>query len=135
MVSISIADELSGSARKLYESIDKLVIRKGILIEDPSIWELHILGKIIKADAKTIEDYGVFRKQFIQTFDVPAPLLSRDEWWAITMALSDEKNGRKIVVENEEESEKVCIARQLLEILQKLPISEDDVDALSGKSF
>lgn len=123
-------DKLGGSALKLYNSIEKIIVKKGVLAKDPKIWEFHISGKVIKIDAQNVEDYGFFRKQYIQMFDEPATYLKKDDWLDLFNALSENK---KEIDDNEEESEDVCIARQLLEVIQKIPVSEDKEDAFNNK--
>ena len=43
---------------KLADSIEKVVIREGMVSSDPVIWDIHISGKVLKIDSERIEDYS-----------------------------------------------------------------------------
>ncbi|MEN6290439.1 MAG: hypothetical protein ABFD07_00280 [Methanobacterium sp.] len=123
-------DDLSSTGNKLYNAIEKVEINRGILEEDPIVWEIHISGKNLKIDAEKLESQGAFRVQFLRAFNRPAPKVSSKEWEIIIELLAEEKSE---IIENEEESENVYIAEQIFECIKRIPISEDEADALNGR--
>jgi len=119
---------------KLYNMIEKVVIVKGAIPSDPTIWEFHILGHVLKVDAEDLENMSTFRKQYLKAFDRPAPKIKASRWTDILDALANDDDK----VEHRqapEESGNVFIARQLFETLCEKDISEDPEDAISGLSF
>ncbi len=124
-------DDFSGSAAKLYNSIDKVVIKRGLLEDDPIDWELHIMGQALKIPAEKLEMPGYFRAQFIRAFNYPAPKVKTDEWGAIVALLAMEKSE---VITEVEESDNVYFARVIFDLIKKIPITEDDEEsALLGR--
>jgi len=122
-------EELSPD-QKLYDMIDKVVIVKGTIPSDPTIWEFHILGQILKVDTENLENMNPFRKQFLKVFDRPAPKIKLSRWPSILEALAEEKAE---CIQAPEESKNVFIARQIFEIVCSLEISDDAEDAESGR--
>jgi len=123
-----VLEELSGSAARLYKSIEEVIIKEGVLEDDPIIWEIHILGATLKIEAEKLEHQGVFRTQYLRKFRMPAPRVKTEEWHSIIELLATEKAS---VQEELEESEKVNAARQVFEEICRLPVSEDKEVALS----
>ena len=124
-------DDFSGSAAKLYNSIDKVVIRRGLLKDDPVDWEMHIMGQTLTIPAEKLEMSGYFRAQFIRTFNYPAPKVKTDEWEVIVALLAREKSE---VITEVEESDNVYFARVIFDLIKKIPITEDDEEsALLGR--
>jgi hypothetical protein len=123
-------DELSPDM-KLYNMIDKVVIVKGTIPSDPTIWEFYILGKVLKVDAENLENMKPFRQQYLKAFDRPAPKIKAPRWPDILDTLATDEDN----VEHRqapEESSNVFIARQLFEIVCEKEISDDPDDAISG---
>jgi len=115
--------------QKLYDMIDKVVIVKGAIPSDPTIWEFHILGQVLKVDTENLESMKPFRQQFLKVFDRPAPKIKISRWPSILEALAEDKAER---VQAPEESNHVFIARQLFEIVCSREISDDADEAVSG---
>lgn len=119
---------------KLYNMIEKVVIVKGAIPSDSTIWEFHILGHVLKVDAEDLENMSTFRKQYLKAFDRPAPKIKASRWPDILDALATDEDK----VERQqapEESSNVFIARQLFEIICEKDISDDPEEAISGLSF
>jgi hypothetical protein len=119
-------------ADKLYDMIDKVVIVKGAILSDPTIWEFHIQGKVLKVDTENLENMSSFRKQFLKAFDRPAPKISSVQWPNILEELAEDKAE---YIQATEETGNVFIARQMFEIICELEISDDPEDAISGMSL
>jgi hypothetical protein len=81
-------------AEKLFNMIDKIVIVKGRLSTDPTIWEFHIMGKVLKIEASNLENINVFRSQYIKVFDKPAPMIKPVAWINLLANLTDEENNK-----------------------------------------
>jgi len=113
---------------KLYDMIDKVMIVKGTIPSDPTIWEFHINDKILKVDTESLESMRTFRQQFLKVFDRPAPKVKLTRWPSILEALAEEAE----YAHAPEESENVFIARQIFEIVCDREISDDAEDAVSG---
>ncbi len=128
---MAFKEELS-PAEKLYTMIDKVVIVKGIIPTDPTVWEFYIFDKIIKVDAETLVTPRVFCKQFLKTFDRPAPNIIQSKWIDLLEALSEEKAEYR---QEQEESGSVFIARAVFEIICNREITEDAEDAISQESL
>ena len=124
-------EELS-PAEKLFRQIDKVVIVEGRLSTDPTIWEFHIAGKVLKIEACDLEDVKNFRNQYIKVFDRPAPLIKKASWINLLANLTDEENNKIEHQEAIEESSDEFIARQVFEIICEKEISEDPEDAENG---
>lgn len=123
-------DDFSGNAIKLYNSVERVRIVRGVLEDDPITWELYIMGQALKIPAERLESQGVFRSQYIRAFNYPAPKIKSDEWKVIISALAQEK----VEIATEiEESDSVYIARQMFEEIKKIPIDEDEDTASIGK--
>lgn len=129
-------EELS-PAEKLYTLIEKVVIVKGRLSTDPTIWEFHISGEILKIEADVLENPAAFRRQYLSIFDRPAPLIKTNSWINLLDNLADEENNKVERREAPEESNNEFIARQIFEIIcdKERDISNDPEEALSGYSF
>jgi hypothetical protein len=128
MVDDSIA--FGGNAARLYNTIEKVVIVRGILDDDPIIWEIHLNNAVLKIPAEKLESQAVFRAQYIRAFNYPAPKVKGEEWDAIVELLAAEKAE---VVKNAEESDTVYIAQQVFEEIQKMPIDDDEINAAQGR--
>lgn len=131
MASVDV-DEMSGAAAKIYKSIDKVVITRGVLDDDPIIWELHIFGKVLKIEAENLENQRAFRVKYLRAFNRPAPKLQTKDWETIVEVLADDKD-KTTVIEQVEESENVYIARQVFENIRKMPIDTDIDCAITGR--
>ena len=119
-----------GNAARLYNTIEKVVIVRGILDEDPIVWEIHLNGAVLKIPAEKLETQAVFRAQYIRTFNYPAPKVKMDEWDAIVELLASEKAE---IAKDEEESNGIYIAKQIFEEIKKMPIDDDEDTAAIGK--
>lgn len=124
---MAFKEELS-PAEKLYTMIEKVVVVKGVISTDPTVWEFHIIDKIIKVDAEDLVSPRVFGKQFLKTFDRPAPKISPSTWTDLLEALSGEKAEYR---QEQEESGSVFTARAVFEIICSREITEDADDAIS----
>ncbi len=131
---MAFKEELS-PAEKLFDMIDKVVIVKGRLSTDPTIWEFHIMGKVIKIEASVLENPKAFRSQYLSIFDRPAPLIKTNAWINLLDNLADEENNKVEYQEALEESNNEFIARQIFEIVCEREISDDAEEALSGLSL
>lgn len=123
-------DTMSGNAARLYNAIEKVVIVRGVLDDDPIVWEIHLNGAVLKIPAEKLESQAVFRAQYIRAFNYPAPKVKVEEWDAIVELLAAEKAE---VVKNIEESDIVYFARQIFEEIRRMPIDEDEITASLGK--
>ncbi|MGI5846253.1 MAG: hypothetical protein ACOX7D_03695 [Alphaproteobacteria bacterium] len=124
-------EELS-PAEKLFRQIDKVVIVRGRLSTDPTVWEFHIAGKVLKIEACDLEDVKNFRNQYIKVFETPAPLIKKASWINLLANLTDKENNKIEHQEAPEESSDEFIARQIFEIICEREISEDAEDAETG---
>ena len=52
--------------RKLFNVIEKVVIVKGMIPSDPTIWEFNIQDKVLKVDATKLENMTQFRKEYLK---------------------------------------------------------------------
>lgn len=77
--------------RKLYNMIEKVVIVKGAIPGDPTVWEFHILGRILKVDTEHLENMSTFRKQYLKAFGRPAPKITASGWLDILEALATDE--------------------------------------------
>lgn len=119
-------------AEKLYGLIEKVVIVKGRLTTDATVWEFHILGQILRIETDVLEKPKVFRSKYLSAFDRPAPIISNGDWIDLLDNLADEDNDKVEHLEAAEESNNEFIAKQVFEIVCGREISEDAEDALSG---
>lgn len=115
--------------QKLYELIDKVVIVKGRVSTDITVWEFYINDKILRVETDRLENPKSFRQQYLKVFDRPAPKIKSDGWIELLDALAEEKVQ---YAEAPEESENVFIANQILEIVSQYEVSDDPEDAVSG---
>jgi hypothetical protein len=121
---------LSGNALKIYDRISRVRVLQGIVSTDPKRWEIYIDNKILRIQVDKLENQKAFRDQYLREFDVPAPKIKSEDWLNILNALSENK---KELVTNPEESEEVRIAREVLEKISRLGISEDPKAFTSGR--
>lgn len=129
---MSFKDELSPD-RKLFELIEKIVIVKGRLSTDPSVWEFHIGGEVLKIEASILENPKSFRSQYLSVFDRPAPIIKPNAWINLLDNLADEENNKIEHMEAPEESNNEFIARQMFEIICEREISDEVEDAENGR--
>lgn len=129
---MSFKEELS-PAEKLFTLIDKVVIVKGRLSTDPTVWEFHIMGKVLKIEASVLENPKFFRSQYLSVFDRPAPMIKTNAWINLLDNLTDEENHKVEHREAPEESNNEFIARSIFEIICEREISEDAEDAETGR--
>lgn len=115
--------------QKLYDLIDKVVIVKGRVSTDPTLWEFYINGKILRVETDKLESPKSFRQQYLKIFDRPAPKINNKKWVEILDALAEEKIQ---YAEAPEESENVFIANQIFEIVSQYEVSDDQEEAKSG---
>jgi hypothetical protein len=128
---MAFKEELS-PAEKLFYMIDKVVIVEGRLSTDPTIWEFHIAGKILKIEVSDLEDIKAFRREYIKVFNKPAPIIKKEDWINLLANLADEENNKIEYQEALEESDDEFIARQIFEIICEKEISEDAEEAETG---
>lgn len=119
--------------QKLYVLIDKVIIVKGRLSTDPTVWEFHIGEKVLKIETDSLESPRAFKKQYLKIFDRPAPSLKINEWINLLANLADEENNKVEWREASEESNSEFIARQMFEIVCEREISEEADDAENGR--
>lgn len=115
--------------QKLYDLIDKVVIVKGRVSTDITVWEFYIKGKILRVETDKLESPRSFRQQYLKIFDRPAPKINDKKWVEILDALAEEKTDYE---EAPEESEHVFIANQIFETVSQYEASDDKEDAESG---
>lgn len=84
-------EELSRD-RKLYNMIEKVVIVKGAMPSDPTVWEFHILGRVLRVDTEHLEHMSAFRIQFLKAFGRPAPKIKASRWPDIIEALATDED-------------------------------------------
>ncbi len=123
---------LSGNALKMYDRISKVQVIEGIVSTDPKIWKIYIDNKILTIPVDKLENQPTFRAQYLREFNVPAPLITPNDWLNVLTALYSTKMQ---LVANPEESEEVRIAREVLERIRKLAISEDAGAFTSGRQI
>lgn len=114
---------------KLYNIIDKVVIVRGVIPSDPTVWEFYIQDKILKVDTESLEGMRTFRQQFLKVFDRPAPRIRLSRWPSVLEALAEDKAE---YTQAPEESNRVFIARQMFEIVCDRDVSDIAEDAVSG---
>ena len=119
----------TNSFEKLIHSIEKVVILKGKISNDPAIWEIHISGKVLKVDSEKIETQRAFRNQYLKVFNAPAPLVTSENWLKIVAGMSEIAE----VVTAGEESERVYIANRVFEKVCELKVTDDRGLAAAGK--
>jgi hypothetical protein len=124
---MTFREELSPT-EKLYEMIEKVIIVKGEIPTDPTVWEFYISDKIIKVDAEHLITPSVFNKQFLKIFDHPAPKINTSKWSDLLDALSEEKAEYR---QEMEESGSVFTARAVFEIICNRECTENADDAIS----
>lgn len=122
--------------QKLSMLIEKIIVVKGRISKDPTIWEFHFVGdkRVIRIDSEKVENLTMVRQQYLKTFDEPAPKLSPKKWTNFLSSFTVD-DGTKEVIEAPEESENVFIARQVFELICTIPVSEDPDDAIDGRSL
>lgn len=129
---MAFKEELS-PGEKLYSMITKVVIVKGRISTDPTVWEFHIEGEILKLTTDEMENTKYFRRQYLKKFNRPAPFLTPDEWINVLDNLADEENNKVEYIQTSEESSTVFTAQQNFEIVCDREISEDADDAENGR--
>jgi hypothetical protein len=105
-------EELTPDA-KLYKMIEKVVIIRGTIPSNPTTWEFHIQGKVLKVDTDCLESMKQFRQQYLKAFDRPAPKIKLSRWPSLLEALADDK---AIYTQAPEESRPVFIASRCLKL-------------------
>jgi hypothetical protein len=115
--------------RKLFNVIEKVVIVKGMIPSDPTIWKFYIQDKVLRVDAAKLENMTQFRKEYLKVFDHPAPKVTPARWIAVLEALADEKATH---IQAPEESSHVFIANSIFEIVCDREVSDDPDEAFSG---
>lgn len=115
--------------KKLFNVIEKVVIVKGMIPSDPTIWEFYIQDNVLRVDAAKLENMTQFRKEYLKVFDHPAPKVTPARWIAVLEALADEKATH---IQAPEESSHVFIAKSIFEIVCDRDVSDDPDEALSG---
>jgi hypothetical protein len=118
--------------QKLFSMTDKVVIVRGVIPSDSTIWEFHIQGKVLRVDTDRLENMTQFRQQYLKAFDRPAPKIKLSRWSYFLEALADDK---AIYAQAPEESRPVFIARHMLEIVCDREASDDAEGAFSGFSL
>jgi|GEM_PF-3838123 len=127
-------EELS-PAEKLYTMIEKVVIVKGRLSTDQTVWEFHLGGEVLKIEANVLENPKAFRSQYLSVFDRPAPIIKPNAWINLLDNLSDEENNKVERREAPEESNNEFIARQIFELVCQMELSTDAEDAINAQSL
>jgi|SRR5665647_244845 len=118
---------------KLLSLINKLVISRGRIPTDPKVWEFHILDKVIKLDSEKVEKVSVFRSQYLKAFDMPAPHIGNKAWsWVLQSLVDDEKIE---YADAPEESERVFIAKQIMETISSYPRTNKPEEAIAGMAL
>ncbi len=114
---------------KLFRVIEKVVIVKGMIPSDPTIWEFYIQDNVLRVDAAKLENMTQFRKEYLKVFYHPAPKVTPARWIAVLEALADEKATH---IQAPEESSHVFIANSIFEIVCDREVSDEADEALSG---
>jgi len=109
-------------------------ISRGVLDNDPIIWEFHISGKILSIEAEKLEMPSTFRTQYLRAFNHPAPRVKNEEWQNIIELLAEDRDKTTVNV-NDEESEQVYIARELYAIVCGMSRDGDKDDLLLGNAL
>jgi hypothetical protein len=128
-----IQDEVSPEER-LYNQIDKVVIIRGILPTDPTVWEFHIADKILRVETDKLLSIVPFKQQYIKQFNHPCPFVNPKKWSRILEALSEDP-GKMEYEQRSEESEQVFVARELFEKVCDLCVTDDPEAALVGNGM
>jgi hypothetical protein len=116
---------------RLCESIETVVIVKGHVPNDPVIWEIHLLGGVLRIDSKKIEIQDVFRKAYITEFYHPAPSFKQMDWYKFVECISQ----MAVVIKSTEESEAVYISNQVFDKIRELPITDDQTVGVTGRAL
>ena len=127
---VEIKTELTPT-QKMFSTISKVVIREGVLQSDPAIWEITIDGKVLKVDSNHMLTQGAFGNQYLRAFHVPMPLIDFKDWRYLVAVLGESAE----IVNTNEESERVYIARQVFEEVCSMQVGERDVSASRGKNL
>ncbi|WP_406661325.1 hypothetical protein V7O66_02045 [Methanolobus sp. ZRKC3] len=122
--------EFSGRIERLLDMVEKVIIMKGEIPSDPTMWEIHMSGGIIRVDAEHMDRTTAFRKQYLKTFNTPAPGF-KDDWIPFVQVLGEMAE----TTVAGEESELVYIAKQIMEKIRELPITDDQGDAGTGRAL
>jgi hypothetical protein len=115
-------DEMSIRAQKLFNLIDKIVVRRGRLKKDEITWDFHINGAVLEIPAEKVEMQGCFRSQYIREFETPAPFIKSEEWVDLINCLVVMK---KESAEDVEQSDDEYLALRVFEEVCKFPISDN----------
>lgn len=89
------------NSRKMYNHIDGIKVLKQHIKEvdhelvmreyNKTTWIFNINGKEINVPLKDVENYKIFRYDYIKTFNCPAISLTKKEWIGVLNALSKSK--------------------------------------------
>jgi hypothetical protein len=124
-------DELSGPALRLWETLESVTIVKGHIPSDPTIYRIQIDGKCIEVDAEKMDRPTTFKKKFLKMFYRPPAYMTPNEWSAFVELLGETAE----VITAQEESEAVYIAREVMEKIREMPVSEEPEEAATGRVF
>lgn len=116
------------SSEKLYEKITELRIIKGKLSTDPTFYEFHIEGKIIRVDSEKMDSPREFRKQYQKVMYLPAIRCSNEEWDELLYELVKKRK----IIEAPEESETVFKAREIFAKICEFSVSTCPDDVITG---
>ncbi|WP_319506329.1 hypothetical protein [uncultured Methanolobus sp.] len=122
--------DMRKDVEKLLDMIDKIVIVEGHIPTDPTTWEIHISNGLVRVDAEKMISPLDFCKKYLKTFHMPAPAF-KDDWIPFVRALHE----RAEIVTSKEESEAVYISNQILEEIRRLPKTDDQADASTGRAL
>jgi len=115
----------------LFDKIDKLIVIKGKVSTDPTIYEYHIGKKVIRVCAEKLDSPREFRRQYQKVMYLPCKRFTNSEWDELNFELVKKRK----IIDGPEESEYVFKAREIFEIICDYEISTAAEDALNGRSF
>jgi len=125
------AYDLGGPAIRFLDSVESVTIKTGHIPSDPTVWCIQIAGKCVEVDAEKMDRNTTFRKQYLKMFHRLPPLIKSDEWLTVVDVLSESAE----VITAKEESERVYIANQVMEDIRRMPVTEEQEDAATGRAL
>lgn len=116
---------------ELNDEIDGLVIIKGRLSTDQTIYEFHIGENKIRVDSEKMDSPREFRKQYQKVMFKPAVRLKNEEWDCFLWNFVDKTTFIEVI----EESDAVFKAREIFAKICELPVSTDQDDVAAGRAL
>lgn len=121
--------------KELFDKIEKLTIKKGIISTDITIYEFKLKKdnsySNFSVDSDKLDTMKEFRKQYQKVMNYPCVRCTNVEWDNLLFALIKKWE----LTETSEESETVFKAREIFAEICELDVSTDPTDAVTGYSL